>query len=380
MNYSDPKLYTLNRRSPASRPSRLFPRSLFRFASHGLVLSVALAAVVTTTHQATPILKQNASDKAVVRLQGPPAPEVLGEAAVGYLHPTLALETKQTPASVLNDYNQGVRRSVITYGVQDGDVLSGIAAKFGVTTMSLVWANDFVDPDSLKPGSEVLIPPTSGVLHKVKDGDTLASLAEKYRVAVQDITAYPFNTIRDPDALTLDQYIMVPGAERQPELPTRLAAQLPAAASAGQVAPVAAAPAPQAAAVPPPAPAPAIAAPDSTFGWPAYGQLSQGFAYGHRGLDIAKSYGSPIVAAGSGVVAWVQYLSYGYGYHLLIDHGNGYQTLYAHFQEVFVAPGQRVSRGEQIGRMGATGLATGPHLHFEVHLNGMPVNPMAVLP
>ena len=300
-----------------------------------------------------------------MRLSAAASPAQLTESDTGYLRPSVNLVTSQASRRPQDDQNQNTRQSLQHYIVQSDDVLSTIAAKYSVTTMTLVWANNITNPNSLQPGTELVIPPTSGVLHKVKDGETLLGIAQKYSVGPQDITGYSFNKLADPDALVLDQFIMVPGAEKPADPPpTRLAVQnpAPAAAQAQEFTP---------------APEPTA---DGSFAWPAYGQLSQGFSYGHRGLDIAKSYGYPVTAADSGIVAWVQYLNSGYGYHLLIDHGNGYQTLYSHFGEIFVVPGQHVNKGEQIGRMGTTGLATGPHVHFEVHQNGIPINPLLVLP
>jgi len=323
--------------------------------------------VVATTHQAPPHFKSNAPavEKLTVRLPGAAAPAQSTQADAGYLRPSVNLVTSQPSRRPQDDQNQNTRQSLQRYVVQPEDVLSAIAAKFSVTTMTLVWANNVANPNSLQPGAELVIPPTSGVLHKVTDGDTVLGIAQKYNVGKQDITGYSFNKLADPDALVLDQLIMIPGALKPADPPpTRLAVQnpTPVAAPAQEF-----------------TPGPELIA-DGSFAWPAYGQLSQGFTYGHRGLDIAKSYGYPVIASDSGIVAWVQYLNSGYGYHLLIDHGNGYQTLYSHFSEIFVVHGQRVSKGEQIGRMGTTGWATGPHVHFEVHQNGIPINPLLVLP
>lgn len=98
----------------------------------------------------------------------------------------------------------------------------------------------------------------------------------------------------------------------------------------------------------------------------------------HAGVDFGASSGTRIVAAGSGVVISAGYRG-GYGNAVVIDHGGGISTLYGHCSRVYVSAGQKVEKGQSIAAVGATGLATGPHLHFEVRVNGRPVNPMSRL-
>ena len=117
-----------------------------------------------------------------------------------------------------------------------------------------------------------------------------------------------------------------------------------------------------------------------SFAWPAQGQISQRYAWYHKGIDIANKTAPNILAADSGTVVvagWVD--GYGYGNRILINHGNGYSTLYAHLSGVYVVPGQTVSRGSAIGKMGSTGRSTGVHLHFEIIRNGSYLNPLSVL-
>ncbi|MBD1399378.1 M23 family metallopeptidase [Pelovirga terrestris] len=123
-------------------------------------------------------------------------------------------------------------------------------------------------------------------------------------------------------------------------------------------------------------------------GWPTRGWLSSYFGKRkspftgrtvmHEGLDIAANTGTPVVAPADGIVARVTYSST-YGNKVVIDHGYGYQTLYAHNSRILVKVGQRVTRGERIAQVGNTGVSTGPHLHYEVHLNGVPIDPRAFL-
>jgi hypothetical protein len=116
-----------------------------------------------------------------------------------------------------------------------------------------------------------------------------------------------------------------------------------------------------------------------SFMWPASGDISNGFYRYHPALDIAAYFGAPILAADSGRVVEAGWDTY-YGYHLIIDHGNGYQTLYAHLQRYYVDVGSNVLKGTQIGEMGSTGNSSGPHLHFEIRQENVERNPYNFLP
>jgi len=198
----------------------------------------------------------------------------------------------------------------------------------------------------------------------VKDGDSLSSIASKYQASADEILAYKGNELKTPDALVLGQEIMIPGGVKPAEAPLRLASSQPSQ----RLSPAAAAPA---------APAPVAT---GAMQWPTYGPIFTYFSAYHRGIDISPAYGTPVTAADGGVVSAVQYNRWDYGYYIIISHGNGYETLYAHLSQILVSPGQRVGRGELVGRVGMTGYATGPHLHFEVRQYGGAVNPLGVLP
>ena len=116
------------------------------------------------------------------------------------------------------------------------------------------------------------------------------------------------------------------------------------------------------------------------FSWPSAGYVSQAYWGGHPAIDVAGWIGSPVTAADGGYVVlagggW----NGGYGNHVIIDHGNGFSTLYAHLTSIFVEPGMTVSKGQEMGTMGNTGNSTGPHLHFEVRYGGVPYNPASYL-
>lgn len=242
------------------------------------------------------------------------------------------------------------RDQVITYQVASGDTLSTIAQKFGVSVDTIKWAND-LKRDSLSIGQELKIPPVTGVVHKVREGETVQSIAKKYKTDAQKIVNFPFNDFADLDtfALNVGQTLIVPDGV-QPEAPA-IARPLP----------------------------PVFAGGSGQLLWPVAGIITQYPVWYHNALDIANSAAPGIAAAEGGVVADVQYLRYGYGHHVLLSHGGELSTLYAHLSEVYVQPGDRVARGQIIGKMGSTGRSTGTHLHFEVRKNGVIVNPLPFL-
>jgi murein DD-endopeptidase MepM/ murein hydrolase activator NlpD len=365
-------VYIPRRRPAPTRHSSSSPISLAalsgqpfisRFATHGLILSVALGAAFLTGNTFPILPAQTAS---VVGL--PAWPQVARssdpvDTERQHLQKAPIPITQSSPTTADAVEADAKTR---TYLVQQGDTVYGLAEKFGVTAQTLIWANNLQNVDRLALDMELRIPPTSGVLHTVGDGDTLTAIAQRYQAAPEEILTYKANELKNPDALVLGMEIMVPGGVKPVEAPLRLASAQTTRSSA--------------VANPP---APALEAPPAATGsmmWPTYGPIYSYFSAWHRGLDISPSYGTPVVAADGGVVRSAQYLRYGYGFHVIVDHGNGYSTMYAHLAEILVSPGQRVGRGELVGRVGVTGYATGPHLHFEVYQGGVPVNPLNLLP
>lgn len=242
------------------------------------------------------------------------------------------------------------RDQVISYEVVSGDTLSTIAQKFGVSIDTIKWSND-LKRDSLSIGQNLKIPPVSGIVHKVKEGETVQSIAKKYKTESQKIVNFPFNDFADLDtfALNIGQTLIVPDGV-QPEAPA-IARPLP----------------------------PTFAGGSGQLLWPTAGIITQYPVWYHMALDIANPAAPGIAAADSGTVTLVEYLRYGYGHHVIVSHGNGLSTLYAHLSEIYVKSGDRVSRGQVLGRMGSTGRSTGTHLHFEVRKNGVILNPLPFL-
>lgn len=253
----------------------------------------------------------------------------------------------------LNEYGVQTERSdkprdqVESYIVKEGDTLMRVADKYGVSIDTIKWAND-LKRDSLSIGQTLKIPPVTGIVHKVREGETVQSIAKKYKTESQKIVNFPFNDFADLDtfALNVGQTLIVPDGV-QPEAPA--------------IARI--------------APPPIIAGGSGQLLWPTSGMISQYPVWYHMAFDIANPAAPGVMAADGGTVTLVEYLRYGYGQHILVDHGGGLSTLYAHLSEIYVKPGDRVARGQVIGRMGSTGRSTGTHLHFETRRNGTPVNP-----
>lgn len=259
--------------------------------------------------------------------------------------------------------SQKPRSEVIEYEVKSGETVSQIAQRFGVSTETIKWANDLDSVDSVKPGQTLKVLPVSGVAHTVKSGDTLESVSKKYSASDQAIVDFPFNDIPDDFKLRIGQVLIVPDGQ-PPEVKVPAKTRLvPKYIAQGPSSPTFSAPG------------------GGSFIWPTISQgISQYFAWYHPGLDLPNRNAPAIVASDGGTVivaGWPD--SYGYGNRVVLDHGNGYQTLYAHLSNIYVSTGQSVSRGQAIGQMGTTGRSTGIHLHFEIRFKGIAINPLAIL-
>ncbi len=253
-----------------------------------------------------------------------------------------------------------------SYTVGDADTLTGIANRFGVSMMTIWWAND-LKTKGIVVGQDLVIPPVDGLVVIVKEGDTLESLATKHKVSAD--TIYETNGLEDRSLVT-GQTLVLPGAVGQPIATPKPPVTKPSNGGSGG------------GSVRPPA-----SYGGGAFAWPVVGgsnYVSQGYRYGHYGVDIAADYGSRVRAVAGGTVIWAGWKSNGGGYQVWIAHGSGLYTTYNHMSGVSVGRGQAVGKGQQVGRIGTSGWATGPHLHFEVWRGpiwngGQRVNPMRYL-
>ena len=253
---------------------------------------------------------------------------------------------------------------VLIHVVVEGETISKIAERYGLKVETILWENNLTSTSKLKPGQELRILPVDGVRHKVQRGETIFSIGKRYGLedsATQIIVDYPFNEFLNDETFELvaGQYLMVPdGIRPEPQEPDRPKATVATKLTAD---------------------AGAVSA-TGKFLWPASGMVTQEYKFYHKAVDIANRGGGPILAADSGVVivaGWPD--NSGYGNRVLIDHGNGYVTLYAHLSVIQVKEGQRVNRGDVIGQMGNTGRSTGTHLHFEIRNGGALQNPLSYL-
>jgi len=249
------------------------------------------------------------------------------------------------------------RSEIVEYVVQPGDTVSTIAEKFGVSVDTIRWENDLKSVKDIKPGQILRILPVSGIRHKVKPGDTIYSIAKKYQVDPQVIVDWPYNSFANDEvfALAVGQDLIIPDGVKPKEVPS-----IPRPTYYAQV--------------------PGAGAGTGQFVWPTSGRISQSFAWYHKAIDIANKDAPDILAADGGTVViagWVAPTAY--GNHVVIDHGNGFATLYAHLSQLYVGSGQKVAKGQAIGKMGSTGRSTGIHLHFEVRQNGVAQNPLNFL-
>lgn len=228
---------------------------------------------------------------------------------------------------------------IAIYEVREGDTLSEISEMFGVSIKTIMWAND-LDAKTVQPGEKLVILPVSGIRHKVAKGDTISTIAKKYKGDAEEIAEFNHMDLDEP--LSIGMEIIVPDGE----------------ISAGSA-------------------SVAVKSSGSSSSKPSYsgyyarpisgGRRSQGI-HGYNAVDLAAPAGTAVYASagGSVIVAKAYGWNGGYGSYIVISHGNGTQTLYAHLTDVYVTQGETVSQGDTIGTVGNTGKSTGAHLHFEV--------------
>ena len=368
-------------------------RSILHAAIIGVALTTAGGNIYAQTQATTSsgeqsvLYKYITGDDSTVEKSGPPTADdqQFAADAANANNPSSTDGTDQTldqgsdamtelgalmPETVPGSGTVAHRSQTEQYVVLPGDTLSDIADKFGISIATILWENNLTVHDFIKPGQTLSILPTTGITYKVKSGDTIAKIAAANGVDPQDIKSW--NNLADDATIAMGQALIIPG---------------------GKI-------------TPPPAPKPkprAIASPVQIFAkppdlaagsknttdmvWPTtshyitqpYGIWSFVDHGIHTGVDLGAPKGTPIYAADDGIVTHSGCgvsCATGYGYYIDIDHGNGISTRYGHTSQRFVKVGEQVHKGETIGLVGSTGHSTGPHLHFEVRVNGHYVNPL----
>jgi murein DD-endopeptidase MepM/ murein hydrolase activator NlpD len=300
-------------------------------------------------------------------------------------NPAVTLVPLATPA---DDFNGGIlrytnldtlipnrpRTDVVTYTVKPGDNLFSIAEVYGLKPETLLWSNFETlkdNPQLLSIDQVLYILPEDGAYYQWQAGDTLGEIAAYYSVEPQAILEYPGNDLdltlaeTETGGIEPDEWIIVPGGSRPlkdwgPPAITRsnpASAQYYGSGHCGSVyeGPIG----------------------YGAFVWPTTEHTISGYNYSaiHRGIDIGGATGNAVFAADSGVVVYAGWSNYGYGNLIVVDHGNGWQTAYAHLSSIGVSCGQGVGQGTMIGGVGSTGNSTGSHLHFEMVFNGTKPNP-----
>jgi murein DD-endopeptidase MepM/ murein hydrolase activator NlpD len=253
-----------------------------------------------------------------------------------------------TPSGTIVEDDDEITTQISLYVVRDGDTLAKIADMFNVTVNTIIWANDLDRNPVLQKDQKLIILPVSGVKYTVKPGDTVKNIVKKYKSDLEEVLK--FNDLTISSVINPGDVIIIPDAEPAVQAVPKILATKKKAVDSN-----------------------AVHDADGPY-YPGYyirpidgGRRSQGL-HGYNAVDLASSIGTPIHAAAAGTVirsvmgGWHG----GYGNYVVVSHSNGSQTLYAHNQKNYVEVGDRVEQGQIIARVGSTGNSTGPHVHFEI--------------
>jgi murein DD-endopeptidase MepM/ murein hydrolase activator NlpD len=369
---------------PASLASRFAKPDLWlRLASHALAIGLVVAAIWLARVDFSQAL--SLSLPADLAVTASPAPLVAAAPAFTPTAPPLLLPTAAGGTSLPGDLTRLAdvhtiipsrpRYEVVQYTVEANDTLFIIASKFNLIPETILWGNAALadNPNILSVGQVLNILPIDGALRIVQPGDTLAKIAKAFHGTPEEIARFPGNNLDPLDPqITEGQYIIIPGGWRDLvvwQLPV-VSRSTVGVGSSGE---------PGSCRGP-------FSGPSGTFTfvWPANNHYLSGTDFlpaGHPGIDIAAGFGAAIYASDTGVVVFAGWSTRGYGNLVIIDHGNGWQTAYAHLSQINVACGGAIYQGQVLGAAGSTGNSSGAHLHFEMRSDVYGrVNPWLYLP
>ncbi len=264
--------------------------------------------------------------------------------------------------SIATNITEQDRTETIEYTVAAGDTVSTIAEKFKISISTILWENNLGAYSVIRPGDKLRILPRSGLNHKVEKNETIASIAKEYKVDEKELLAA--NDLKAGDGLKAGEMLFLPGGKKPTPIPVVVKQTQTSYTGFDALKNIIKTPNAK------------KAESGSKMLWPTDGhRITQYFTWRHTGLDVADKVGSSIYTADSGTVEYVGW-GKGYGNQIVVNHGGGKKTRYAHLSKFNVEQGDEVSIGDQIGEMGSTGWSTGSHLHFEVIIDGTKYNPL----
>jgi murein DD-endopeptidase MepM/ murein hydrolase activator NlpD len=249
------------------------------------------------------------------------------------------------------------RDEIIKYVVKPGDTISTIAEDFEISVSTILWENNLNAYSIIRPGNELSILPANGISYNVVKNETIGSIAKKYSIDEEELLKV--NKLSADDKLAVGEKLIIPGGKK-------IAYVEPAKTNYNGITAlknIVKAPSAQPVA-------------GNKMNWPTEGmRITQYYSWSHHAVDIANKVGTPIYACDSGTIEYAGWGT-GYGNQIVIDHGGGKKTRYGHLSKFYVEKGEKVTKGQTIAAMGSTGWSTGPHVHFEVIINGTKYNPL----
>lgn len=255
------------------------------------------------------------------------------------------------------------RTEIVYHTVQAGETISTIAEQYAISVNTILWENNLTAFSLIRPGDNIAILPFTGIGYTIVSGDSVSKIAGRYNVLEKDIVNA--NKLIDSTNFKIGQKILIPGGRKivqivsNDSLARKVYSGLSVIKNLIQ-------------------PKSLNVSPGNKMIWPTVGyRITQYYSWRHQAIDIANHVGTPEYAADSGIVEIAGWSNGGYGNTIVINHGGGKKTRYGHLSKLYVCVGQKVSKGEAIGAMGSTGHSTGPHLHFEVIINGVKYNPLS---